>query len=197
MSYRALVKGLGVSGKLLILLDHLEESVCSLFIMKKLLNYVSKLIVLIISSFVIVKLGKDLLFSLDNGAMNLSEVLLSVGGLALWVWVFALGIRYFYFRFKGKTDEEIYPAKRIVPGTIELKEGMIEFGGSVKYNSIPMDFIEDISYQPRANDYQEVKITKKGEGTYIYHLLNTEEYLNEEVTRINKVLEVEAGTLQT
>ena len=74
-------------------------------------------------------------------------------------------------------------------GSIEVKEGSLVFTGGAKYQSILTECIEDISFSPRDDDWQELIIKQKEETSCSYYLYADTAELTQAVKRVNKELE--------
>ena len=73
--------------------------------------------------------------------------------------------------------------------SFEVKEEQLVFVGGSKYDSIPFDQVESLTYQPRDDDWQEVSIKILQKGTLNYYLNSDIEHLQEAVDKVNHYLE--------
>jgi len=74
-------------------------------------------------------------------------------------------------------------------GSIEVKEALLVFTGGAKYQSIPTEGIEDISFSPRDDDWQELVIKQKDQTSCSYYLYSDVAALTKAVELVNHELE--------
>jgi len=72
---------------------------------------------------------------------------------------------------------------------LEIKEGLLVFTGGSKYQSIPLESVEKISFIPRDEPWQELLIKQKEENSYSYFFHSAIDELAKAVKKINKELE--------
>lgn len=73
--------------------------------------------------------------------------------------------------------------------SFEVIEEQLVFVGGSKYEPIPFDQVESITYQPRDDDWQEVSIKILEKGTLNYYLNSDIEHLQVAVDKVNHHLE--------
>lgn len=88
--------------------------------------------------------------------------------------------------FFGKSDKR---EKHQFLHSFEVKEEQLVFVGGSKYESIPFDQVESMTYQPRDDDWQEVGIKILQKGTLNYYLNSDVEHIQEAVDKVNHHLE--------
>jgi len=74
-------------------------------------------------------------------------------------------------------------------GSIEVIDDLLVFTGGAKYQSIPTDDIEDVSFLPRDEDWQELIIKQKEETSCSYFLYSDSVELTAAVAKVNNHLE--------
>lgn len=86
----------------------------------------------------------------------------------------------------GKSDHSL-PQRFL--HSFEVKEEQLVFVGGSKYDPIPFDRIESMTYRPRDDDWQEVSIKIMQKGTLNYYLNSDVERLQKAVDKVNNHLE--------
>jgi len=73
--------------------------------------------------------------------------------------------------------------------SLDVKDDLLIFVGGAKYDSIPMESIESITYDPRDDHWQEISIKKTGKDAFNYYLNSDIDRLQKAVAKVNKKLE--------
>ncbi|MCO7225434.1 hypothetical protein [Pleionea sp. CnH1-48] len=97
------------------------------------------------------------------------------------------GALYLYLRLQGVSDEELTP-EEYHTDTIDVANGQVVFGGDAKYDSIPLEQLCDVFYEPLDQDFQEVTFAFTEKGNFIYSLNNSVDYIKEAVARVHSSL---------
>ncbi len=73
--------------------------------------------------------------------------------------------------------------------SLEINQGELVFVGGSKYESIPIELVDSLSFLPRDEEWQEVSIKILEKGTFNYYLNGDVENLQKAVEQINHELE--------
>jgi len=73
--------------------------------------------------------------------------------------------------------------------SLEVIDDHLAFVGGAKYDAIPMESIESITYDPRDDDWQEICIKITGKEAFNYYLNSDIETLKKAVVEVNNTLE--------
>jgi hypothetical protein len=74
-------------------------------------------------------------------------------------------------------------------GSIEVIDDLLVFTGGARYQSIPTANIEDVSFLPRDEDWQELIIKQKEEISCSYFVYSDSLELSNAVAKVNNYLE--------